>query len=97
MGCFLFSYHFIRLGGDEFTVLLQNIKYKSDIELVTKKILKQMQMAFNICGQESYISASIGIAIFPEDTGDSENLLKKADKAMYKAKKAGRNGYAFDH
>lgn len=86
-----------RLGGDEFTVLLQNIKYKSDIELVTKKILKQMQMAFNICGQESYISVSIGIAIFPEDTGDSENLLKKADKAMYKAKKAGRNGYAFDH
>jgi len=84
-----------RLGGDEFTVLLHNIKHKSDVELIAKKILKQMQRVFNICGHENYISASIGISLFPDDAGDSENLIKYADKAMYKAKKSGRNGYSF--
>jgi len=54
-----------------------------------------MQRVFNICGHENYISASIGISLFPDDAGDSENLIKFADKAMYKAKKSGRNGYSF--
>jgi len=84
-----------RLGGDEFTVLLKNIKNKTDAERVAKKILKQMQMIFDIGGLENKISASIGITLFPDDGRDSEHLIKNADTAMYHAKKAGRDTYSF--
>ncbi len=84
-----------RLGGDEFTVLLKAIKNKTDVELVAQKILKQMQMVFDIGGQENLISASIGITLFPDDAKDSKRLIINADTAMYSAKKAGRDTYRF--
>ncbi len=84
-----------RLGGDEFTIILNNVKKQSAVEPVTKKILKQMQLAFNIGGYDNYISASIGITFFPDDAIDSEKLMKNADEAMYHAKESGRNKYSF--
>ncbi len=84
-----------RLGGDEFTVMLKNVKNKSDAELVAKKILKQMQQSFVIDGQENQISASIGITLYPNDAKESKQLQKNADVAMYHAKKAGRDTYKF--
>jgi len=84
-----------RLGGDEFTMILKNMKNKSDIEFVAKKILKQMEKVFKIDGHDIFISSSIGITLYPEDAIDCETLLKNADEAMYYVKKSGRDAFSF--
>ncbi|MBF0380803.1 MAG: diguanylate cyclase [Magnetococcales bacterium] len=84
-----------RLGGDEFTALLVNNVDINSVAKVTKNILDQLNMAFMLEGEEVYISGSIGVALLPEDTDNTEDLLKLADEAMYKSKKAGRNAYHF--
>lgn len=84
-----------RLGGDEFIILLTDIGLFNDIVLVAKKILEEISSPFNLAGQEVSITSSIGIAIYPSGDDDVESLLKKADKAMYMAKKDGKNSYKF--
>lgn len=84
-----------RLGGDEFTVILPGLAGTQDSWRVAEKILDEMSQAFSLDGHEAFVSASIGIAFFPQDAGDVSNLLKNADQAMYKAKSEGRNNYAF--
>ncbi len=81
-----------RLGGDEFTIILQNIKSDADIEVVAKKIISVMKDPIH---NNLYISASIGIASYPTDTTDMQDLIKYADIAMYKAKELGRNRFEF--
>lgn len=84
-----------RLGGDEFIILVENISAVSDVESITQKLIDDFQEAF-ICGNhELTISASIGIALYPEDGTDSLALIKNADLAMYKSKDKGRNNYSF--
>ena len=82
-----------RVGGDEFTVVLQELKKKEDIPAIAQKILRAIADPVDVDGHRLYITASIGIAVFPDDGSDAETLLKNADNAMYRAKSEGRNTY----
>jgi diguanylate cyclase (GGDEF)-like protein len=84
-----------RLEGDEFAVILTGIKGVSSITPVAQNLIKIFSEPFLINQQQSHLSASIGIAIFPVDGSNSEDLLKKADTAMYRAKEEGRNRFIF--
>jgi diguanylate cyclase (GGDEF)-like protein/PAS domain S-box-containing protein len=84
-----------RLGGDEFTVILPNIRGPHDTEVVAKKIIEQVREPIYLGENEVYISASIGITLYPDDAEDEETLIKHADTAMYEAKAAGRRTYKF--
>ena len=84
-----------RLGGDEFTVILEGITYNEDATIVARKILEVMGQPFYLDGHEVFVTTSMGIAIYPLDGDNSDDLLKNADTAMYRAKEQGRNGYRF--
>lgn len=84
-----------RLGGDEFIVLLSEVAHEEDTARIAKKILDAMAQRFTLEGHHVYVSASMGIAVYPRDGEDSETLLKNADSAMYRAKNSGRNAYSF--
>jgi diguanylate cyclase (GGDEF)-like protein/PAS domain S-box-containing protein len=84
-----------RLGGDEFCVILVGWIDIRSIELVAGKILTVLASPFSILNHTVQISASIGIALSPQDAGTPEDLIKKADQAMYAAKMAGRNQFRF--
>jgi diguanylate cyclase (GGDEF)-like protein/PAS domain S-box-containing protein len=80
-----------RLGGDEFTVIIQDLNDYSQIENLVEKLLEELSNAYNLEQNIVYISASIGITIFPNDGTNVQELLKNADSAMYRAKENGRN------
>lgn len=80
-----------RFGGDEFVVLIQDLLHTDDAETVAGKIVAALQTPFSVTGYECRVGASIGISLFPEHGTTNEELLQKADKAMYTAKHAGRN------
>jgi diguanylate cyclase (GGDEF)-like protein len=85
-----------RLGGDEFVVLLSNIKYQSQIADIADKLVKAVGAPYrNMAGHDVNTSLSVGIALFPEDAHNIDELLSKADTAMYAAKKAGKGTYRF--
>ncbi|MFN0162104.1 MAG: EAL domain-containing protein [Burkholderiales bacterium] len=83
-----------RLGGDEFVVLLTEVANPEQPSQVADRILKAMRKPFTIAGRDNFISASVGLARFPEDGDDAEALLRNADAAMYSAKGQGRNNVA---
>lgn len=82
-----------RFGGDEFVVLLDKIQQPADAESVAKNILAALGEPVQLESQECRVTASIGIAICPEDGDTSHTLIRNADVAMYSAKQAGRNGF----
>ena len=84
-----------RLGGDEFTCILPNIKNRRDVAIVANKIINALTTVFEFNGQSVYISASLGVSIFPNDTEDMQTLIINSDRAMYRAKKAGKNNFQF--
>ncbi len=84
-----------RLGGDEFVVTASCVNGADSAQIVAQKILSAVRAPFLIEGQEVFVSASIGISMAPQDGTTAESLFKNADMAMYRAKKAGRNGYRF--
>lgn len=84
-----------RLGGDEFALILSNVESKEQVDFVTLRILGALDREFIIDGASLHASASIGIAIFPDDAEDAAILLKRADMAMYRSKEEGRNTYHF--
>lgn len=79
-----------RLGGDEFIILLPMVEGCRDSEIVAAKLLQTVEEPFDLNGNQGLISASIGIAFYPEDAQDAESLISLADEAMYQAKAAGR-------
>jgi diguanylate cyclase (GGDEF)-like protein len=81
-----------RLGGDEFAVLLAAVGGERDMVRLGEKVLDSLRRPFNLDGHEIVTTASLGISRFPEDGADPEELLKKADVAMYQAKSLGRDG-----
>ena len=83
-----------RLGGDEFVAVLGSVE-PDDINLVAARIVSAISASFRVNGNNLFVSASIGISIFPDDGDDSGTLLKNADTAMYSAKERGRNQYQF--
>jgi diguanylate cyclase (GGDEF)-like protein/PAS domain S-box-containing protein len=82
-----------RLGGDEFIFILDNIAQPEDTPLLAQKILLAFSSPFHLKERELFISASIGISVFPTDGQNSETLLKNADTAMYRAKERGKNQF----
>ena len=84
-----------RLGGDEFMIIVTNIKAASALETVARKVLDVFNTSFEIRKKECFISASIGITMYPVDGDTPETLSSHADIAMYKAKNSGRNTYRF--
>lgn len=83
-----------RLAGDEFTVVLSKIHGAAEIDRVARKILESFQAPFTLQEREVFVTASIGAAIYPQDSEDIHVLLKNADTAMYHAKSLGKNTYA---
>lgn len=84
-----------RIGGDEFTVILESIDGGRSAAIVARKIIAELSRPFEVCGSEVFISASIGIATCPESAVTADSLLRCADIAMYKAKESGRQGFQF--
>ncbi|MGH1484372.1 MAG: putative bifunctional diguanylate cyclase/phosphodiesterase [Geminicoccales bacterium] len=84
-----------RLGGDEFTIVLPHLDKTEDAAIVAERIITSLVEPFDLDGEEFVASTSIGIAVFPADGDNPEDLLKHADAAMYQAKQAGRNTYRF--
>lgn len=84
-----------RIGGDEFTAVIENLNSSQNAKAVASKIIEALDKPFYIDGQELRVSTSIGIAIYPQDGKDMETLLKNADTAMYHAKSCGRNNYQY--
>jgi diguanylate cyclase (GGDEF)-like protein/PAS domain S-box-containing protein len=84
-----------RQGGDEFLIVLPDLRGADAITPVLLKIRDQLQLPFEFDGNELTTTVSIGVAIYPDDGRDFVTLLKKADTAMYRAKDEGRNGYRF--
>ena len=84
-----------RLGGDEFTILIQDLEHSQDAARVARRVLHSLSGVYEVSDQEVFVGSSIGIAVWPEDGADSELLLQSADTAMYHAKKRGGNTYQF--
>ncbi len=82
-----------RLGGDEFICLLVGIQEPDYAAVVAQRILDSLSKPFKLRGREFYLSASVGITLYPDDGDDPGTLLANADMAMYRAKNAGRNNY----
>jgi diguanylate cyclase (GGDEF)-like protein len=84
-----------RLGGDEFTVIVEGLAQDEDAVHVAAKILEQSARPYRLGEREVYVTASVGIAIYPRDGESADSLLMNADAAMYRAKENGRHGYEF--
>ena len=84
-----------RIGGDEFTVILPDIKTPREAGSVARKLIQSLSRRFEVDGHTIYTGASVGIAIYPDDGVRGAELLKMADTAMYRAKSAGRSRFAF--
>ena len=84
-----------RQGGDEFVVILSDIKNAQAAGMVASKIIRLLHMPFLLGSNEVYVSASIGIALYPDDSQQQETLVSYADQAMYAAKAGGRNCFSY--
>jgi len=86
-----------RQGGDEFTIVLPELRDRQDAKAIADKFLESLQRPFDLDGHQVHISASIGIAIYPGDGETIDELLRHADIAMYQVKALGKNGHSFYH
>ena len=84
-----------RIGGDEFALVLRNLKNVDEINSRCAALLREINRPYQINGVEQVVGASIGIALLPGDGDDADELLRLADLAMYDAKSRGRNGFCF--
>jgi diguanylate cyclase (GGDEF)-like protein/PAS domain S-box-containing protein len=82
-----------RFGGDEFNILLPQVRSEDEVTLVAHKILKALQWPYRLKKQEVFLTGSIGIAMYPKDGKDAVTLTKNADQALYRAKDLGKNNY----
>jgi len=95
VGCVRETDTVARLGGDEFTIIIDELHDPDNIERVLQGILTKMSAPFTFGTDIAYVTASIGITVYPDDGGNSDDLLKNADQAMYSAKNYGRNCYRY--
>ncbi|RAT96710.1 bifunctional diguanylate cyclase/phosphodiesterase [Brevibacillus sp. Leaf182] len=84
-----------RLGGDEFTIMQNQLQDRNEATALAEQIMNQLQRPFELDGHVFNVSCSIGIALYPQDGDNPEDLLKRADTALYTVKSRGKNGYDF--
>ncbi|HZR68226.1 MAG TPA: PAS domain S-box protein [Burkholderiales bacterium] len=84
-----------RFGGDEFGAIITDLAKPADASLVAQKIIDALARPFQLDGHESYVTASVGITLFPADGEEAGTLIMNADAAMYRAKEQGRNTYQY--
>ena len=84
-----------RLGGDEFAAILCELDKTGDAGVVAQKIIDAFRQPFDLEGKETYVTASVGVALYPADSDSAEALVVNADAAMYRAKEEGRNNYQY--
>ena len=84
-----------RLGGDEFAVILEHLTRPRDAAPTAKKILRALSRPFPLDGHRASVTASVGVVLYPLDGDSVETLLRRADRAMYRAKRSGGNKLAF--
>ncbi len=84
-----------RMGGDEFTVILSELPSSGHLEGLLEKLLHALETYFQLGSEQVFVSASIGITLYPTDSTQIDDLLKNADQALYVAKGAGRNRFSF--
>jgi diguanylate cyclase (GGDEF)-like protein/PAS domain S-box-containing protein len=94
-GCLRSADTLARLGGDEFTVIMPGLGDARNAVMVANRVLASLVPAFDLSGQEAFVSASIGIAVYPDDAQDLDHLLRNADAAMYRAKAMGKANFQF--
>jgi two-component system cell cycle response regulator len=82
-----------RLGGDEFAIVLWQVKGSDDAGIAASKVIKSVSLPYVLAGRPASVTASAGVAIYPDNGNDTDALLKSADEALYKAKRAGKNTY----
>src|SRR5688572_21562060 len=82
-----------RLGGDEFVIVLWNISHVEDAATVAAKLIESVSKPIPIDGEDVSVTTSVGIAIHPAHGADAETLMSRADKALYDAKRSGKNAY----
>ncbi len=83
-----------RMGGDEFTLILENLRHAEDAARLAQRLIDNVAHSVHLGEHETTVTVSIGIAIYPSDAENAEDLTKGADAAMYRAKQSGRNVYA---
>ena len=86
-----------RLGGDEFSILISDLEHPDDAGAVAEKIQRSLAAPLSIMNKEVYVTTSVGISIFPNDSENINTLIKQADTAMYSAKSAGRGMHCYFH
>ena len=84
-----------RMGGDEFVILVSDIKSVEDLASLASHIVRQFELPFQVSGTDFFVTMSVGVASYPDDSNNAIDLLKYADSAMYVAKKNGGNNYQF--
>lgn len=84
-----------RLGGDEFTIIIPDLNAATEVNLVADKILEVIAEPFKLEGDIAYVTASLGITFYPDDSGNADELVRQADQAMYASKNNGKNRYTF--
>ena len=84
-----------RLGGDEFAIVLLDVQNLEDVSIKARQVVESVRAPYPDIGESCKIGCSIGISLLPDDAGDVDSLLKKADEAMYVVKKQGKNNYCF--
>jgi diguanylate cyclase (GGDEF)-like protein/PAS domain S-box-containing protein len=94
-GCLREGDTLARLGGDEFIVLLEDVGGAFGAGHVAEKLVALFEQPFTVSGYELFVTASVGISLFPQDAEDVHMVVRNADVAMYQAKARGRNGYQF--
>ena len=95
IGCVRESDTVARLGGDEFTIILSEVEDINSIQRIAQNIIERLAAPFSLSQEMAYVSASLGITLYPDDAQDIDSLIKNADQAMYLAKNSGRNRFSY--
>jgi diguanylate cyclase (GGDEF)-like protein len=85
----------VRMGGDEFIILLETIKDPLEVAVICEKIIELFSEPFVLQGHELFVTTSIGVSVYPDDGSDAQTLIKHADTAMYHSKEQGKNSFRF--
>jgi diguanylate cyclase (GGDEF)-like protein/PAS domain S-box-containing protein len=84
-----------RVGGDEFTFVLNNVGERENVSITAERVIKALSRPVDLCGTSCQVGASLGISLFPDDSEEAESLLHEADEAMYAVKQNGKNAFRF--